>query len=124
MFSIGSCAQAPAGLRGQAWQCAGVAIPSPIVANALTRLAGLRAQPPSAATIAAGGWRIVAILGNLGKALWVLGAEYEELRATLDRVTAQRDRRRAVIASLDLLGNDLGIPRFPAVAYSYDSDTL
>jgi len=122
--SIAYGAAAPAVLRVPAGQFAGVAIPIPIVANALTRLAGLRAQPPSAATIAAGGWRIVAILGNLGKALWVLGAEYEELRATLDRVTAQRDRRRAVIASLDLLGNDLGIPRFPAVAYSYDSDTL
>ena len=123
-ISIDYGAASPAVVRVPAGQFAGVSIAIPIAATALTRLASLRAQPASAPTMAAGAWRIVAVLGNLAKVLWVVGAEYEELRGTLDRVTAQRDRHQAMIASLDLLGNDLGIPRFPAVAYSFEGDTL
>lgn len=69
-------------------------------------------------------WTVLALLGNLAKLLWVIGAEQDLLRAGLDETAAQRELARARSASLDLLGADLRVPRFPPRPYSFDVDTV
>ncbi|MFF9147264.1 LamG-like jellyroll fold domain-containing protein [Streptomyces sp. NPDC014861] len=69
-------------------------------------------------------WEVTALLGNLAKLLWVIGAEHETLAARLRDVTAQRDTETAHGASLDLLGLDLGAPRFPPRPHTVDDDTV
>ena len=102
-----------------------VAIPIPgrgaDITNQL-RLTRFQPQPP--ASQAAQDWQIVVLLGNLAKLLWVIGAEHEELAAQITDVTSQRNAVKAHGASLDLLGSDLGVPRFPPTAYTFDADTV
>ncbi|MFH9958471.1 LamG-like jellyroll fold domain-containing protein [Streptomyces roseolus] len=69
-------------------------------------------------------WEVTALLGNLAKLLWVIGAEHEAVAARLHDVTAQRDTETAHGASLDLLGLDLGAPRFPPRPHTVDDDTV
>ncbi|MEW2175294.1 LamG-like jellyroll fold domain-containing protein [Streptomyces sp. NPDC005406] len=87
------------------------------------RLVGLRPHDPAGAFDDVT-WTVTALLGNLAKLLWVIGAEHEEIAWQLRDVTAQRNTHTAHGASLDLLGLDLGAPRFPPRPHTPDSHTL
>jgi hypothetical protein len=67
---------------------------------------------------------VTALLGTIAKLLWVLGAERDQLRRHAGRTAAQRHLRDAVGLSLDLIGFDLGVPRFPPLPYGFDPDTV
>ncbi|MGW5986137.1 hypothetical protein ACWFRT_10235 [Streptomyces anulatus] len=69
-------------------------------------------------------WEVTALLGNLAKLLWVIGAEHELVAEHLRDVTAQRNTETAHGASLDLLGLDLGAPRFPPRPHTVDDATI
>ncbi|AOP48602.1 LamG-like jellyroll fold domain-containing protein [Streptomyces lydicus] len=83
-----------------------------------------RVQPLVPAPGAAADWEVTALLGNLAKLLWVIGRDYEELTERLGDVAAQRFAHSARGASLDLLGEDLGAPRFPPRPYGWDDLTV
>ena len=103
----------------------GIAIPIPGRGSDITsqlRLKRLQPQPP--ASQASDDWVIIALLGNLAKLLWVVGWEYEELAHQRADVARQRIADTAHGASLDLLGRDLGAPRFPPRPYTWDPDAL
>ena len=69
-------------------------------------------------------WRLTALLGTSAKLLWVLGAERDQLRAHAARTLAQRHLPTAIGLSLDLIGLDLGVPRFPPLPYGFDDGTV
>lgn len=69
-------------------------------------------------------WQITALLGTTAKLLWVVGAERDELRRHAVKTLAQRHLPTAVGLSLDLIGADLGVPRFPPLPYGFDTDTV
>jgi len=81
-------------------------------------------QPQLPASRQAADWTIVALLGNLAKLLWVVGWEHQEIGFHLGDIAAQRSAGAAHGASLDHLGQDLGVPRFPPTPYTWDPDTL
>jgi hypothetical protein len=113
--------QVPAG-----WP-AGRSIAVPIPGNAGDITGGLRLtrfQPQPPAGQAAQDWAVVALLGNLAKLLWVVGVEHEELAVQLGDVASQRSAETAHGFSLDVLGSDLGAPRFPPTPYTFDAGTL
>jgi YVTN family beta-propeller protein len=85
-----------------------------------TQLVRLRSTPPVPEGTVADWWQVSALLGNLAKLLWVIGGERDAIRRELVRVKAQRRLNEAVGRSLDLVGYDLGIPRFPPQPYAYD----
>ncbi|MFF1867658.1 LamG-like jellyroll fold domain-containing protein [Kitasatospora herbaricolor] len=104
-----------------------VTIPLPGRADELTdrlRLRRLRPLEPVEAEFAAGAWEVTALLGNLAKLLWIVGAEHEELARRLRDVADQRGSSTARGASLDLLGLDLGAPRFPPRPHTPDAATV
>ncbi|MEV5043491.1 LamG domain-containing protein [Streptomyces griseoincarnatus] len=113
----------------------------------LTRLTVARRAGPgfaSAPGAVADEWAVTALLGHTARLLWVLGAERDVLRRQIARTAAQRqlgDEQTlphpqnagtapgpqlptAFGVSLDLLGADLAVPRFPPLAYSVDDDTV
>lgn len=100
------------------------AIPQPDGAGPEWRVVKFRQHPRALVGAGADNWRLVALLGNLSKLLWVVGREQDEVRARLDAVLGQRHRTGASRASLDLLGSDLGVARFPPRPYSFDPDTI
>jgi Concanavalin A-like lectin/glucanases superfamily len=103
----------------------GIAIPIPGRGSDITnqlRLKRLQPQPP--ASQASDDWEIIALLGNLAKLLWVVGREYEDLAHQRADVARQRIADTAHGASLDLLGRDLGAPRFPPRPYTWDPGAL
>ncbi|MFE9859068.1 LamG-like jellyroll fold domain-containing protein [Streptomyces sp. NPDC005780] len=111
-----------------AGQSAGSALPIPLPSGTgdvtrELRLVGLRPRDPAGAFDEAT-WTVTVLLGNLAKLLWVIGAEHDEIAWQLRDVTAQRNTRTAHGASLDLLGLDLGAPRFPPRPHTPDSHTL
>ncbi|MEV7393446.1 LamG domain-containing protein [Streptomyces sp. NPDC091215] len=67
---------------------------------------------------------LTALLGNTAKLLWVVGAERDQLRGHAARTVAQRHVASAVGLSLDIIGHDLGVPRFPPLSHSFDTDTV
>jgi len=69
-------------------------------------------------------WTLTALLGNSAKLLWVVGAERDQLRRHGARALAQRHLPTAIGLSLDVIGADLGIPRFPPLPYGFDTDTV
>ncbi|MFC9386764.1 LamG-like jellyroll fold domain-containing protein [Streptomyces venezuelae] len=69
-------------------------------------------------------WEVTALLGNLAKLLWIVGAEHELVAEHLRDVTAQRHTETAHGVSLDLLGLDLGAPRFPPRPHTVDDATI
>lgn len=71
-----------------------------------------------------GVFRFTALLGDLAALLWVLGGERDVLAAQLNQVRGQRNVAAAVGLSLDLIGSDLGIPRFPPLPYGFAPDTI
>ncbi|MGW6915286.1 LamG-like jellyroll fold domain-containing protein [Kitasatospora sp. NPDC054939] len=85
----------------------------------LTRIRPLRPAPQAAAD-----WEATVLLGNLAKLLWVIGSDYEDLTRRLAEVSAQRYAHRAHGASLDLIGRDLGAPRFPPRPHTWDGRTV
>lgn len=66
---------------------------------------------------------LTALLGNTAKLLWVVGAERDQLRGHAVKTVAQRHLPSAVGLSLDIIGHDLGVPRFPPLPHSFDADT-
>ncbi|MFD4507784.1 LamG-like jellyroll fold domain-containing protein [Streptomyces sp. NPDC058457] len=69
-------------------------------------------------------WTLTVLLGNLAKLLWVTGAEREQLRRHAGFTLAQRHLPSAVGLSLDLIGADLGVPRFPPLPHGFDARTV
>jgi len=69
-------------------------------------------------------WTLTVLLGNLAKLLWVVGAERDQLRRHAFRTLAQRHLLSAVGLSLDLIGSDLGVPRFPPLPHGVDAGTV
>ncbi|GHE97747.1 LamG-like jellyroll fold domain-containing protein [Streptomyces fumanus] len=111
---------------------AGESVPLPLPAGAtdaarLTRLtvarrAGAGFVPAPGAV--ADQWAVTALLGHTARLLWVLGAERDVLRRQIARTATQRQLATASGVSLDLLGADLAVPRFPPLAHSVDDDTV
>jgi DNA-binding beta-propeller fold protein YncE len=110
----------PAGTRAGA----SLVVPVPIGAAPGPQLTGLEVAPAGAGGNAAEDWTLVALLGTMAKLLWVIGAERDGILRQLDVVAAQRSGATARGRSLDLLGNDLGVPRFPALPYGFDAATI
>jgi hypothetical protein len=71
-----------------------------------------------------GRWRLLAVVGNLGRLLWVLGGERATLAAVVGDVGTQRKLAAAHGRSLDLLGQELLVPRLPPSAYPPDPATI
>jgi YVTN family beta-propeller protein len=67
---------------------------------------------------------ITVLLGTTARLLWVLGCERDQIRGHFSRVIRQRHIQAATGRSLDYIGSDLGIARFPPLPYSYDADTV
>lgn len=99
-------------------------VPLPAGADAKLRLLRLRQLPPQLPGAGADNWGIVVLLGNISKLNWVLGREKDELREQLLDVHQQRFRAFARGHSLDRLGSDLRVPRFPPREHSFDRNTL
>lgn len=99
-------------------------VPLPTAAAANLRLLRLRQLPVPLSGTGRDNWRIVALLGNIAKLLWVLGREKDLIQQHLQDVQQQRLRTFAYRFSLDRLGTDLGVPRFPPSPYSFDTATL
>ncbi|MFD8784804.1 LamG-like jellyroll fold domain-containing protein [Kitasatospora sp. NPDC059599] len=99
-------------------------VPLPSGATGAARLTTLTANPPPPGVTAAGRWALTALLGTTAKLLWAIGAERDQLRHHLERTVAQRHLETATGASLDLIGSDLGVPRFPPLPYGFDPATV
>jgi DNA-binding beta-propeller fold protein YncE len=88
------------------------------------RLRQLASSSPSGPDAVDEVWKVTALLGNMAKLLWVLGAERDALRGYLAQVRSQRSISRATGLTLDLFGYDLGVQRFPPQPYSFDEKTV
>lgn len=99
-------------------------IPLPPNANAAFRLRRLGQLSPPLPGTGAENFGIVVLLGNISKLGWVLGREKDEIRQQMLEVQRQRRRGFAYGHSLDQLGADLRVPRFPPGEHSIDADTL
>jgi len=112
----------PAGTR------AGASFAAAVPVSAQIRVTGLATAPAPAGPLAAlpveQRWRLTALLGTLAKVLWVIGAERDGLRGHVARTVAQRHLPTAIGRSLDFIGFDLGVPRFPPLPYGFDTDTV
>jgi YVTN family beta-propeller protein len=80
--------------------------------------------PPAGEVGAAGRWGVTALLGNLARLLWVVSWERDSLAAYLDQVRTQSRLTQAVGQTLDLIGFDLGVPRFPPLPYVFEEDAV
>jgi YVTN family beta-propeller protein len=89
-----------------------------------TRLLTLAMAPAAPAGAVEDWWQLTALLGNLARLLWAVGWERDHIRRQAARVMTQRRLADAVGLSLDLLGADLGIPRFPPLPHAFDPDTV
>ncbi|GAB2686996.1 LamG-like jellyroll fold domain-containing protein [Nocardia thraciensis] len=69
-------------------------------------------------------WEVTALLGNLAKLLWVVGAERDALAGHARRVHIGTRLPVAGGYTLDLIGSDLGVPRFPPLPYAFEADTV
>ena len=88
------------------------------------RLRTLESSIPSRPDAVDRVWKVTALLGNMAKLLWVLGAERDMLRGYFAQVRSQRSISRAAGLTLDLFGYDLGVQRFPPHPYSFDERTV
>jgi hypothetical protein len=100
------------------------AIPLPAHANSSLRLLRFRQRPVPLAGSGADNFGLLALLGNISKLLWVIGWEKDQIRQHLRDIRQQRQRSHAHDFSLDQLGQDLRVPRFPPREYSFDLDTI
>lgn len=91
-------------------------------------LQGLTEHPVPAGGQPAGPdkWALTALLGNAARLLWVLAAEPQVVAATARDVKAQYHLRTARAASLDRIGDGLGVPRLLPAPYrlDFDPDTI
>ena len=69
-------------------------------------------------------WVVTALLGTTAKLLWVVGAERDSLRTVMAQVNRQGHLAEAAGQTLDLIGFDLGVPRFPPQPYSFEDGTV
>lgn len=99
-------------------------VPVPANAGSSLRLLRFRQSPVPVPGAGADNWGIIALLGNIAKLSWVLGREKDVIEQHLRDVGRQRTCQFAHGASLDNLGRDLRVPRFPAREHSMDSGTL
>jgi len=99
-------------------------IPLPPKANATLRLLRFRQRPQPLSGTGADNFGILALLGNVSKLTWVLGWEKDQIGQHLRDVQQQRRRDLAHGFSLDILGEDLRVPRFPSREYSFDPETI
>lgn len=88
------------------------------------RIQRVHMSPAASDGVVANWWGLSALLGNMAKLLWVLGWEKDNIRRYLALAQAQRHLPQAANYSLDLIGYDLGVPRFPPQPYSYDPNTI
>ncbi|PJN25519.1 LamG-like jellyroll fold domain-containing protein [Kitasatospora sp. CB02891] len=86
------------------------------------RITGLAPQPP--APTGPDDWQLTALLGTLARLLWTIGRDYQDLDRRGADVARQRFAQHARGAGLDLLGQDLGAPRFPPQRHEPDEHTL
>ncbi len=100
------------------------AIPLPDAADATLRLTRFHQAPVPLAGQGAQNFGIVGLLGNIAKLTWVIGWEKDLIRNTIRDVQLQRHVAFAHDASLDALGTDLRVPRFPLRPHSFDADTI
>ena len=100
------------------------AIPTPDGANASLVLTRFLQSPSPLAGAGQQNFGIVALLGNIAKLAWVMGWEKDQIRVNMQDVERQRHVASAHGASLDALGADLRVPRFPPRPYSFDTNTL
>lgn len=103
---------------------AGTSFAIPLKADPTLRLLRFRQRPLPLPGAGADNFGILVLLGNISKLLWVLGWEKDQIRQHLRDVQQQRQRELAYSISLDFLGKDLQVPRFPPTEYSVDNDTL
>ncbi|MEI7993351.1 MAG: LamG domain-containing protein [Methylococcaceae bacterium] len=103
---------------------AGTSFAIPLKANATVRLLRFRQRPLPLPGAGADNFGILALLGNIAKLFWVLGWEKDQIRQHLLDVQQQRSRAFAHGFSLDKLGEDLRVPRFPPREHSFDPDTI
>jgi hypothetical protein len=90
-----------------------------------TRLTSLREWPvPPADPPGRDRWQLQLLVGNLGRLLWVLGHERARLAATAVDVGAQRNLATARGRSLDLIGQEVDVPRLLAAPYPPDPGTI
>ncbi|HEY0980868.1 LamG domain-containing protein [Schlesneria sp.] len=99
-------------------------IPEPPGFNFQTKLTALRQKPKALSGTGASNFGLLALLGNIAKLAWILGWEKDQLKALLSQVRLQRSRAHANGYSLDLIGDELRVPRFPPREYSYDAQTI
>lgn len=88
-------------------------------------LTALRERPAPAAGEPSGPakWSVTALLGNFGRLLWVMLGERQVLAATAADVASQRHLLAARGASLDRLGEAVGVARLLPAPYRLDLDT-
>ncbi len=101
-----------------------LAIPLPPAPDATLRLRRFRQLSSGLPGTGADNWGIVALLGNIAKFLWAIGGEKDAIYWHLNDIQQQRYRPFAHGFSLDKLGEDLRVPRFPPREYSFDENTL
>ncbi|WP_428925821.1 LamG-like jellyroll fold domain-containing protein [Marinibacterium sp. SX1] len=102
---------------------AGSAIVVPAAAvPAGARLLRFRVSP--ARPDGAGGWDALVLLGNIARLAWALGREKDALRRTFGDIRRSRSVGMARGATLDLIGRDLAVPRFPPRPHGVDDDTV
>ncbi|MFG1792612.1 LamG-like jellyroll fold domain-containing protein [Nocardia sp. NPDC049149] len=123
----GSREQAPVRCFFPAGTLAGTSVLVPLGADAATAVlarVALRAPQGEKLPAVRDTFRFTALLGDLAALLWVLGGERDTLGAHLQQARRQKSVAEAVGLSLDLIGSDLDIPRFPPLPYGYTSDTI
>ena len=80
--------------------------------------------PPALEGTAADWWKVMVLLGNLARLLWVIGWERDHIRRQLERTSNQRFITAARGLGLDLIGYDLGVPRFPPLQYAFEESVI
>lgn len=69
-------------------------------------------------------WQLQLVIGNLGRLLWVLGHERTRLAQLAADVAGQRNLATARGRSLDLIGQEVQVPRLLAAPYPPDPGTI
>ncbi|MEO5878206.1 MAG: LamG domain-containing protein, partial [Streptosporangiaceae bacterium] len=103
---------------------AGSSVALALPTSAQVRVTGLKVVPAPPGGRADEVWRLTALLGTMSRLLWAIGGERDQLAGRLARVATQRHLPTATGRSLDLIGTDLGVPRFPPLPYGFDSGTV
>ncbi|MGX1779383.1 LamG-like jellyroll fold domain-containing protein [Nocardia brasiliensis] len=126
-YQAGGAAQTSVVFVIPAGTMAGTSVLVPLGADAATAVlksVSVRAPQGESGVQVRGFFQFTALLGDLAALLWVLGGERDHLSAHLNRVRTQHAVADAAGFSLDLIGSDLGIPRFPPRPYGFVPDTI